>query len=78
MGGLSEYGWLQSTPLVILAQIVSKRGSVMRDPVPFLDATEMPWAKPGPPGIYAKLISHNPETSECARHGVLDQVLELR
>lgn len=36
----------------------------MRDPVPFLDTAAMPWAKPGPPGIYSKLLSRDPETGE--------------
>lgn len=36
----------------------------MREPVPFLDTNAMPWAKPGPPGIYSKLLSRDPETGE--------------
>ena len=36
----------------------------MRDPVPFLDSNAIPWAKPGPPGIYSKLLSRDPETGE--------------
>lgn len=36
----------------------------MRDAVPFLDTNDMPWAKPGPPGIYSKLLSRDPKTGE--------------
>ncbi len=36
----------------------------MRDPVPFLDTNAMPWTKPGPPGIYTKLLSRDPDTGE--------------
>ncbi|MEQ9109935.1 MAG: hypothetical protein RIF37_01500 [Rhodospirillaceae bacterium] len=36
----------------------------MRDPVPFLDTHAMPWMKPGPPGIYSKLLSRDPVTGE--------------
>lgn len=36
----------------------------MRDPVPFLDTKAMPWNQPGPPGMYSKLLSLDPETGE--------------
>ncbi len=36
----------------------------MRDAVPFLDTKTMDWAKPGPPGIYSKLLSRDPATGE--------------
>ena len=32
----------------------------MREPVPFLDTKAMDWTQPGPPGIYAKLLSRDP------------------
>lgn len=38
----------------------------MRDAVPFLDTKAMDWAQPGPPGIYSKLLSRDPETGERA------------
>ena len=36
----------------------------MREPVPFLDTKAMEWVKPGPPGIYSKLLSRDPATGE--------------
>lgn len=36
----------------------------MRDRVAFLDTKAMDWDKPGPPGIYSKLLSRDPETGE--------------
>ncbi len=36
----------------------------MREAVPFLDTKDMDWAQPGPPGIYSKLLSRDPDTGE--------------
>lgn len=36
----------------------------MRKTVSFLDTKAMAWEQPGPPGMYAKLLSRDPETGE--------------
>lgn len=36
----------------------------MRETVTFLDTKDMPWAQPGPPGVYSKLLSRDPATGE--------------